>query len=427
MTPFEQVKGHIAKAAEILALASEEREQFDTPQESIEKDITYITDTGSEETVRAYRVQFNNARGPFKGGIRFHPAADVEEVKALAAAMAVKCAVAGVPFGGAKGGVQIDPKKMSKGEIERVSRAYARAFAPHIGVNKDIPAPDVYTTPQIMAYMLDEYEKTVGHSEPGVITGKPLSIGGSEGRDIATAQGGAYVLEELLRERGLKAEETRIAIQGFGNAGATMAIILHGMGFPIVAVSDSQGTLYCPEGLDPHKVLAAKHAGDSVTSLYCKGTVCDEALLSRDNVQVLAADAVLSISTDVLIPAALDNVIRADNVADVSASIVLELANNPVTPEADDTLKERGVTVVPDVLANAGGVSVSYLEWVQNRQGYYFSKHEILEKLRVIMQTAYRHVASESLSRSLSLREAAYVVGVGRIHEAMKVRGRYHV
>ncbi len=425
MTPFEQIRSHMNKASSILELSSEERERLDTPDRIIEKEITYRRDNGTEETLPAYRAQFNNARGPYKGGIRFHPKADIEEVKALAAAMAVKCAVVGLPLGGAKGGVTFDPKTRSAGEIERISRAYAQALSPYIGVDIDIPAPDVYTTPQIMAYMLDEYEKTVGHSEPGVITGKPLALGGSEGRDVATAQGGAYILHELLAEKGKSPEETRIAIQGFGNAGATMALILHGMGYCIVAVSDSQGTLYSKEGLDPHRVLTAKHKGDSVTSLYCKGSVCDELSLSQDGAEVLSADDILRVETDVLIPAALDNVIHKDNVASVKASIIFELANNPVTPEADEMLYARGVTVVPDVLANAGGVTVSYLEWVQNRQAYYFSKTEVMEKLHTIITNAYRHVASEAVGKGISLRESAYVIGIGRIHEAMKLRGRY--
>ncbi len=424
MTPFEQIRLHIQNATNTLSLKDEERAALESPDRSIEKTLEVVRDDGTTVSLSSYRVQFNNARGPYKGGIRFHPQADVEEVKALAAAMAVKCAVAGVPFGGAKGGVTFDPKGYSKGEIERVSRAYARAFAPHIGVDIDIPAPDVYTTPEIMAYMLDEYEKTVGRSEPGVITGKPLPLGGSEGRDVATAQGGAFVLLELLRERGAVPEHTRVAVQGFGNAGATMAHILYDAGFRIVAVSDSQGTLYVEGGLNPYEVSKAKHAGDSVTSLYCRGTVCDEALLKRDNATVLAPDAILGVPCDAFVPAALDNQIRVDTVDLIKAPIVLELANNPTTPEADAILYGRGVTVIPDVLANAGGVSVSYLEWTQNRNGYYLTKDEVTLKLAAIMKAAYRGVREEAEKRGVSLRAGAYIVGVSRIYSAMKYRGR---
>ncbi len=427
MTPFEQIRLHIQGAAEAIGMSSAERTIFETPEHSIEKKLVVTKKDGTEMTLDAYRVQFNNARGPYKGGIRFHPKADVEEVKALAAAMAVKCAVVGIPFGGAKGGVTFDPKAENADTIERVARAYARTFADHIGVDTDIPAPDVYTNPEIMAYMLDEYEKTVGHSEPGMITGKPIILGGSAGRDIATAQGGVYILEEFLKTNGKVPKDISIAIQGFGNAGATMAELLYDLGYTIVAVSDSKGTLYAPKGLNPHTVLAAKHAGDSVVSLYCKGSVCDDAALLRDEVSVLAPDAVLSLAVDVLIPAALDNQIHKDNVGAVHATCILELANNPVTPEADALLKDRGVVVIPDVLANAGGVTVSYLEWVQNRQGYYFTKDDVLERMKNIMVTAYHAVEGEVAKSSTSFREAAYRIGVARIHEAMRVRGRYRV
>ncbi len=398
------------KAGEALSFTSHERTVFETPQESIEKELVITRGDGTTETFTAYRVQFNNARGPYKGGIRFHPQADIEEVKGLAAAMAVKCSVVGIPFGGAKGGVVIDPKKYSADEIEKVSRAYARAFAPHIGVDRDIPAPDVYTTPQVMAYILDEYEKTVGHSEPGVVTGKPLSLGGSVGRDIATAQGGVFVLSELMREKGLIPESTRVAIQGFGNAGATMAKLLYDAGYRVIAVSDSQATVYAPDGLNPYEVEVIKQKYGSLSDAVG---------------EILPPEAVLSLETDILIPAALDNQIHADNVDAIRAPIILELANNPITPEADAVLHAKGVVVVPDVLANAGGVTVSYLEWVQNRQGFYFSHEEVMTRLKDIMVTAYSAVYKTAEKETISQREAAYRIGVLRIHEAMRARGRY--
>lgn len=417
MTPFEQVRSHIRKAADALALSQSEKDIFESPQQSIEKELVISRTDGTTETFQAYRVQFNNARGPYKGGIRFHPKADVEEVKGLAAAMAVKCSVVGVPFGGAKGGVVIDPKKYDGEEIEKVARAYARAFAPHIGVDKDIPAPDVYTTPQVMAHILDEYEKTVGHSEPGVVTGKPLSVGGSAGRDIATAQGGVFVLEEVVRAQGLLPKETRVAIQGFGNAGATMAELLFDAGYTIVAVSDSRYTVYSEKGLDPHAIAHAKKDGGSVATLF--------ETEGAQEVSLLSPEAVLSLDTDILIPAALDNQIHADNVDSVSARIILELANNPITPEADTALVSRGVLVIPDVLANAGGVTVSYLEWVQNRQGFYFTHEEVMRRLKDIITSAYAAVRMMAEKEDCSQREAAYRIGVLRIHEAMRARGRY--
>jgi len=421
MTPFEQVRSHIRTAADALGLSKEEKAVFETPQASIEKELSITKTDGTTETLQAYRVQFNNARGPYKGGIRFHPKADIEEVKGLAAAMAVKCSVVGIPFGGAKGGVVIDPKKYDAHEIELVSRAYARAFAPHIGVDIDIPAPDVYTTPQVMAHILDEYEKVVGHSEPGVVTGKPLSLGGSAGRDIATAQGGVFVLEELIRAKGMSSKDTRIAVQGFGNAGATMAELLYDAGFTIIAVSDSQYTVYSEKGLNPHDIARAKKEGTSVASLFEKDTTA----MQEGQVALLSPEAVLSLDTDILIPAALDNQIHADNVDSVSARIILELANNPITPEADAALNARDVLVIPDVLANAGGVTVSYLEWVQNRQGFYFSHEEVMTRLRGIITSAYGAVRMMAEKEGCSQREAAYRIGVLRIHEAMKARGRY--
>jgi glutamate dehydrogenase len=424
MTPFEQVRSHMDRAAGALELSGLERSALNTPDRIIEKELDVVLHDGSSVRLPSYRVQFNNARGPYKGGIRFHPKADLEEVKALAAAMAVKCAVAGVPFGGAKGGVTFDPKRYGRADIESVARAYARAMREHIGVDIDIPAPDVYTTPEVMGYMLDEYERSIGHSEPGMITGKPLALGGSEGRDIATAQGGAYVLEALLKDGGKDIKGARVAIQGFGNAGAVMATILAERGALIVAVSDSKGTLMVADGMDPQAVARAKHTGDSVASLYCSGSVCDEGALARDRATVGAPEDIFKVPCDILIPAALDNQIREDNVHEVAAGIVFELANNPTTPEADEALRDRGVIVVPDVLANAGGVSVSYLEWVQNRQGYYLSKDEVLGRLKSIMERAYRSVRERADLRGVSLREAAYQVGVGRIVEAMRARGR---
>lgn len=419
-SPFEQIQGHIDKAIKTLALSEKESILLMTPDTVIEKKLRV-----GDQTFDAYRVQFNNARGPYKGGIRFHKGADLDEVKALAAAMTVKCAVVNIPLGGAKGGVVIDPKKYGRDVIENVARAYIRAISGNIGVDKDIPAPDVYTNSEIMAIMLDEYERIVKRSEPGMITGKPLALGGSRGRDTATGQGGVYVLEALMSDLKKKRNDIRVAIQGFGNAGATIAKILHSYGYKVVAVGDSKGTLYNPNGLDPNKVDKAKHEGDTVMSLYCRGTVCDELKMEEEGAKILSADSILTIDCDVLIPAALDNQIRDDNVTDVKASIILELANNPITPSADSVLYERGTIVVPDILANAGGVTVSYLEWVQNRQGFYFELADVASRLKQIMTSAYQEVSSYAKEHKISLRSASYILGVARVHEAMQLRGRY--
>jgi glutamate dehydrogenase/leucine dehydrogenase len=423
MTPFEQIKHHIEKATLSIGLTRDESEILMTPN-AINEDQLVIETADGKMTLLAYRVQFNNSRGPYKGGIRFHQDADIEEVKALAGAMAIKCAVVNIPLGGAKGGVAFNPKEFDPTVIEMVARAYIQAFADKIGVDQDIPAPDVYTTPEIMSWMLDEYEKITGKNDPGVITGKPIVLGGSQGRSTATAQGGAYVIEEHMRLEERDHKNIKVAIQGFGNAGAVIAKLLYDSGYCIVAVSDSQGTLYNQNGLDPVAVEKAKLAKKSVTGLYCDGTVCDLEAMKTDNAQVLEADAILGIDCDLLIPAALDNVIRDDNVANVKATTILELANNPITPEADKILFSKGVTVIPDVLANAGGVTVSYFEWVQNRQQYYWSEDEVFTKLKKIILSAYKEVRLESQSNNTSLRESAYKVGVERIIEAMRLRGQ---
>ena len=286
-TPFENYLENLDKAVSILGLSKEESSILREPENKIEKKIKVDFSEGGEKELNAYRVQFNNARGPYKGGIRFHQDADIGEVKALAAAMAIKCAVVGIPFGGAKGGVQFDPKHMSNEDIEKVSRAFVQAFVEDIGVDKDIPAPDVQTNPKIMATMLDEYEKIKGKSEAGVITGKPVELGGSLGRDTATAQGGAYVLQEFVDTIHPKKKDLTVAVQGFGNEGSNIAKILHYMGYTIVAVSDSKGGVHSTQGIDPEHASKVKHRGDDITHMYCEGTVCDLEKLERDKAKII--------------------------------------------------------------------------------------------------------------------------------------------
>ena len=328
MNPFQQIQYHLTQVSERLGLTSAEIDLLTQPEAVREASLHVSTPDGPLE-LPAYRVQFSSVRGPYKGGIRFHPNADSAEVSALAAAMAIKCAVVDIPLGGAKGGVAIDPKAHSTATLAAVARAYVRAFAEYLGVDRDIPAPDVYTTPEIMGWMLDEYETLHGRREPGMITGKPRVLGGSVGRDTATAQGAVYVLEEYLATEQSSLAGLRVAVHGYGNAGATIAKLLHGAGALIVAVSDSQGTLVSPYGLDPHAVSKAKSEGRDVTDLYCTGSVCDSAALARDGVAIEPPEAVLYEPVDVLVPAALDNVITAENASRVQASTICETGQQP--------------------------------------------------------------------------------------------------
>jgi glutamate dehydrogenase/leucine dehydrogenase len=411
-TPFKNYQTNVAKVAQALGLSDAYVKKLGTPNRIIKKKISIKLDNGKKKTFEAYRVQFNNARGPYKGGIRFHPDADIDEVKALAAAMAVKCAVVGIPLGGGKGGVACDPKKLNQNELDRIARAWGKAMAPYIGANKDIPAPDVYTNGRTMACVLDEFEKFHGRSEPGLITGKPLSLGGSLGRDTATADGGAFVLREALLALGMK-KGLKVAIQGFGNAGGTMAKILHRSGYVVVALSDSRGGIYSAEGLSPEAVEEVKEKHGSVGD-FATGA---------NGVKKISNEEILVCDCDILIPAALDGVIHKDNAKDIKAKVVLELANGPTTPEADEILAKRGVTLIPDVLANAGGVTVSYFEWVQNIANFYWTAKEVRERLEPIMVQSWSAVWKLSVEKKVTLREAAFMVGIGRIAEAMKDRG----
>jgi glutamate dehydrogenase len=407
--PFENIQKRIKKASQKLDLSEVMQAELLKPQVVIQKDLEIETEKGVE-VFPAYRVQYNNARGPYKGGIRFHHEADLDEVSALAAGMAVKCAVVNIPLGGAKGGVTINPKQYSVNVLEKVSRAFAREMASVLGVDKDIPAPDVYTNAQTMAWMLDEYEKTIGKNEPGVITGKPLVLGGSLGRDTATAQGGVYVLEEYLKQTQGNAQSKKIVVQGVGNAGYNAAKILSEAGHAIVAVSDSSGGVHKEDGIDLESVMKNKESGKSLNDGLKYHTVTNEELLK--------------LPCDVLVLAALDNQIREDNASDVKAKIILELANGPVTPEADIILENNGVVAIPDVLANAGGVTVSYFEWVQNRQQFYWSLEDIQSRLKDIMVQSLDDVVTVQKHFVCSLREACYILAVDRLAEATQLRGR---
>jgi glutamate dehydrogenase (NADP+) len=405
MAAFQYFKQHVDTAANLLGLSEDDRQRLETPDRVLKADLSIKLDDGGTATFPAYRVQFNNARGPYKGGIRFHPEADEDEVSALAAMMAIKCAVVDIPFGGAKGGVAFDPKQFSQNEVNEVARAYVRAFAENLGPDMDVPAPDVYTNADIMAVMLDEYEKIVGKPSPAFITGKPLDKGGIIGRDTATADGAIFVLRSLLSDQHRGAEGLTAAVQGAGNAGAQAAHLLSGMGIRIVALADSHGTLVNPRGLDIAHILAQKEAGVHVVESGAEG-------------EARGPDDVITESCDILVPAALEEQITVENMERVRADVVLEIANGPTTPDADEELAERRIAVVPDVLANAGGVTVSYFEWLQNRSGEAWTAERVHEQLESTMTDAYRDVADFALDRNVTLREAAYALAISRILEA---------
>ncbi len=420
VSPFQNYLNIIDQASNILKLSEKELSVFQDPQKIHEKEIKL----SNGKSFHGYRVQFNNARGPYKGGIRFHPEADIDEVKALAALMAIKCAVVNIPLGGGKGGVQCNPKELDESEIEEIARGWITAMKDEVGPEQDIPAPDVYTTPQIMGYMMDEYEKIQNKSAPGVITGKPLELGGSKGRSSATAQGGVYVLESYIKSLGKKPEELTVAVQGFGNAGYYAAKILHSQGYKIVAVSDSKGGIYSSEGLDPQHLYSQKQEKGSIKNIYCDGDTCDSTMLRRDEVHLLTNEELLECECDILIPAALDGQLRKDNAENVKASIIVELANGPTTTEADAIFAKNNITVLPDVLANAGGVTVSYFEWVQNLQNFYWSYTEVQQKLKKIMLDAFSDIMEFAQINKVTLREASFALAVKRILDASKLRGR---
>lgn len=405
--PFDIAKKQLEEVAQKIKLDKTIHSILAEPERIIQVDIPVKMDNGEEKSFKAYRVQHNSARGPTKGGIRYHPDVTLDEVKALAMWMTWKCAIADLPFGGAKGGVTVNPKKLSKTELERLSREYIKAIKDYIGPKKDIPAPDVYTNPQIMAWMLDEYERQTGKHSPGVITGKPIELGGSLGRDTATAQGGVFVLEKVMKK--LRVKEKTVAIQGMGNVGGNTALMLHKKGFKIIALSDSKGGIYDKKGLDPKKVLEHKKKTNSVINFSGSKNISNKGLLE--------------LPVTILIPAALENQIIKENAENIKAKIILELANGPTTPQADRILFKKKIFVVPDVLANAGGVTVSYFEWVQNNQGYYWELKEVNEKLEKIMKKAFKSVYETSQKYKTHMRTAAQILAVERVAQAIKLRG----
>ncbi|MCD8827237.1 MULTISPECIES: Glu/Leu/Phe/Val family dehydrogenase [Staphylococcus] len=378
------------------------------PLRFLEVRIPIRMDDGTMKTFTGYRAQHNDAVGPTKGGIRFHPDVNKDEVKALSMWMTLKCGITNLPYGGGKGGIICDPRQLSQQELERLSRGYVRAVSQFVGPSSDIPAPDVYTNPQIMSWMMDEYSKINRSNAFAFITGKPLALGGSLGRNRATALGAVITIEEATKRKNINISDSRVAIQGFGNAGSFIAKILHEMGAKIVAISESYGALYNPDGLDIEHLVELKEQHGRVTHLF------DDVIPNSD---------LLELDCDILVPAALSNQITADNAPNIKANIIAEAANGPTTQEATAILNQRGVLLIPDVLASAGGVTVSYFEWVQNKQGYYWSEDEVESKLRDKMVEAFNTIYDLAEDRKMDMRLAAYVLGIKRTAEASRFRG----
>lgn len=401
----------LEEAASHLQIDQDVIEKLKYPRETTKTRLLIRMDDGSRKSFLAWRCRYDDTRGPTKGGIRFHPDSTIEEVETLAFWMTFKCAVMNLPYGGGKGAVRVDPHTLSKTELERLSRAYMQAFASTVGPDRDIPAPDVYTNAMIMGWMADEYNQITGSVTPAVITGKPIALGGSLGRNDATARGGFYLVRHLAAELGLANSHT-IAIQGFGNAGQFYAQLAAADGHRIVAVSDSTGAIHKADGLDVTRLIAGKNAGRRVTDLA-----------AELGATIIPADDLIAVAADLLVPAALEEMITAANAASVKARIVLELANGPVTAEADKILNERGVIVLPDILANAGGVTVSYFEWVQNRQGFYWDLEEIHARLKKMMEREGRAVWEIARDRKVSVRAAAYIHALGRLATAIEAHG----
>ena len=409
----------LEKAAEIIGLDKKKMRTLEKPKRILKASLKIKTDKGMIKSFPAYRVQFNNKLGPFKGGIRFHPLVDLNEMEALALMMTLKNALIDIPFGGAKGGVRVDPLKLSKKELEALSRAYVAAFYKHLGPQKDIPAPDINTNPQIMAWMIDEYSRLLGKIELASFTGKPKELGGSEIREQATAQGGVYVLESFLKKIKFKRKNLEAAIQGFGNVGANTAKILYDQGYKIIALSDIKGGIVIKSkkrkgdiGLNPHKVEECVKEKGTLAGCYCRGSVCE---VPNDH-QKISNQKLLELETDILIPAAIENQITVKNAKRIKAKIILEMANGPTTFKADKILNQRGILVIPDLLANAGGVAVSYFEWLSNIKNEVWDKAESINCLKAMMESGLDKVYELSRQYKTDLRTAGYALALQRLY-----------
>jgi glutamate dehydrogenase (NADP+) len=415
---YESALERLQQIAERADLHDEVLEVLRHPKAALEVAVPVRRDDGTLSVFTGYRVRHNDLRGPTKGGIRYHPQVDLSEVKALALWMTLKCAVVGIPYGGGKGGVTVDPKSLSRLELERLSRSFVDRIADHIGPELDIPAPDVYTNAMVMGWMTDEYAKITRRHEPGVFTGKPIALGGSLGRDDATGRGAYHCIKVLEERNGWDPSTMTVAVQGFGNGGQHIALLLHADGYRVVAVSDSQGGIHRPEGFDIPSIVKTKNESRRLQAVYCEGTVCEMV-----DAEQITNDELLELDVDILIPAALENQIHADNAARVRARTVVEIANGPVTPDGDAILDERGIALVPDILANAGGVTVSYFEWVQNRNGFAWTLEEVHHRLAEIMRREAKAVFDLADAKGFSYREAAYVHALARLSDAVHAKG----
>jgi glutamate dehydrogenase (NAD(P)+) len=409
--PYEVAVAQFDEAADRLGLSQAMRAILRKPQRELSVNFPVRMDNGNVEMFSGYRVQHNIHRGPAKGGIRFSPNVSLDEVRALAMWMTWKCAVVGIPFGGAKGGVICDPHTMSQAELERLTRRYTTEISTLLGPNSDIPAPDMNTNPQIMGWIMDTYSMHKGYSIPAVITGKPLAVGGSEGRLEATARGVQYITREAMRDLDMRPEDSSVIIQGFGNVGSVTARLMHELGCKVVGLSDISGGVYNAKGIDVYAAL--RHSKEHGSLAHLPGT------------EPVTNSELLELSCDILIPAALENQLTRSNAARVKARLVVEAANGPTTPEADLILNDQGVTIVPDILANAGGVTVSYFEWVQDLQRFFWSEPEINDRLESIMVRAYQAVCEKALEQRVNLRLGAYLLAVATVAEATEVRGVY--
>jgi glutamate dehydrogenase (NADP+) len=407
------------RAQELAKIDKEALERLKYPRSCVEVSLPIRMDNGALKIFTGYRVRHDDTRGPTKGGIRFHPNVSLDEVKSLAFWMTFKCAIVGIPYGGGKGGVRVNPKTLSRMEVERLSRSYISHIADFIGPDTDIPAPDVYTNERIMGWMMDEYSKIMRKRTPSVITGKPISLGGSLGRNDATGRGVYYCIKELEALRQWDPKNITVAVQGFGNAGQHVAKLLHHDGYKIVAISDSQGGVYYPKGFDLDSIIHIKNASKRVQAVYCEDTVCN----AIEGATQITNEELLELDVDLLIPAALENVITKENAGRIRAKVIAEAANGPVTTEADAILVEKDTLIVPDILANAGGVTVSYFEWTQNRSGFYWTLEEVHQRLHAIMRREFKNVYQLAEKHQSDMRTAAYAHALNRVGEAISAHG----
>ena len=407
---YQNAIGQLEKVAKIIKLKDSTVERLSKHDRVLEVNIPVVMDDGTTKVFTGYRAQHCNARGPYKGGLRYAPQVDLNEVKALSIWMTWKCAVTGIPYGGAKGGITVDPTKLSQPEIEKLSRGYIRAVADLIGPDIDVPAPDMNTNSQIMAWMIDEYSRIKGSWQPATITAKPIELGGSQGRTEATGLGGVFILNELANLQGLSPKDTEIAVQGFGNVGSNFARLAYERGFKIVAVSDINGGIYDRKGIDINKLIKHIYQDKKIITQF-------------PNEKEVDNKSLLELPVSVLVPAAIENVITKDNADNINAKYIIEMANGPVTPEADYILADKGILSVPDVLANSGGVTVSYFEWVQNRQGYYWSKEEVEKQLQGLMIKAFNEAHQSTKSLGTDMRMGTYALAVKKVADALELRG----